>query len=255
MYSLDVNFLKDRQLEATAKTRATPKVGEPISWRKQLPLLIGAGAGLTLLGLTGLLGILLNLQMNKTRSSIAALEAEISQINAKTQQLKDVETKVQALEGESQALVTVFNQIKPWSSLLQELRRQVPVGVGIDSIEEIALAADTTTQEPARTLIKIRGFAPSHEDVNNFLLTLQSSEFVQAKKAQIESVEKKAYPAKLKQEIPNVKVEFPQAVAYTISFELNQTPASQLLIPLSRNGAVGLVTRIKTLEQKGVLKP
>ena len=70
MYSLDVNFLKDRQLEATAKTRATPKVGEPISWRKQLPILIGAGAGLTLLGLTGLLGILLNLQMNKTRSSI-----------------------------------------------------------------------------------------------------------------------------------------------------------------------------------------
>jgi len=193
--------------------------------------------------------------MNKTRARITALEAEINQLNAKTQQLQKVQTKLQALEGESEALVTVFNQIKPWSALLQEFRRQVPVGVGIDSIEEVPVAANAAAQEPATTLIRIKGFAPKYEDVNNFLLTLQSSEFVQAKKATIESVEKKEFPAKLNMEIPNVQVQFPQAIAYSISFELSQQPASRLLSPLSRNGAVGLVTRIKTLEQKGLLKP
>jgi len=50
MYSLDVNFLKDRQLQANAKAGAAKRTTTPLSWDKQLPLLIGLGVGLTLLG-------------------------------------------------------------------------------------------------------------------------------------------------------------------------------------------------------------
>jgi type IV pilus assembly protein PilN len=256
MYSLDVNFLKDRQLQTTAKSGAplSRASNAPISWREQLPLIIGGGVGLTLAALTGLAGLLVNMQMQKTENSIKELEAEINQLNAKAGQVQEVEQKIQALDAESQALVTVFNQIKPWSPLLQELRRQVPANVSIESIEEVPIPADPATQEPAKLTVKIQGYAADYESVNNFLLTLQSSEFIQANKVKIDLVEKKEVAVKLDREIPDGELQFPQVVAYTISFERSPLPASQLLVPLSRNGAVGLVTRIKTLEQKGVLK-
>ena len=59
MYSLDVNFLKDRHLNQTGKGTPAAKISTAINLRKQTPLWIGVGVGAGLLALTGLLGVIL----------------------------------------------------------------------------------------------------------------------------------------------------------------------------------------------------
>jgi type IV pilus assembly protein PilN len=262
MYSLDVNFLKDRHLDEGSKTTTAVRGATPISWRKQTPLLIGLGVGASLLGLTALLGTMLNVQKAQTQANIKQLEAEISQLNAKNQSLQAMEAKVKAIDEEASALVTVFNQIKPWSAILQEIRRRTPPSVQISTIEETTIAAkpDSGTTKPTVQLT-IAGYARSFDDVNNFLLTLQNSEFFKASATRLQAAKKEKFPLELEEsaranfEKRQIEVDFPQAVQYTISTELSDIPASKLLPSLARDGAVGLVTRIKTLEQKGAVQP
>lgn len=261
MYSLDVNFLKDRKLDESTKTAPT-RGATPISWRKQTPLLIGFGVGAVLVGLTAILGTMLNLQKAKTEANIKELEAEISQLNARNQSLQEMEAKVKAIDEEASALVTVFNQIKPRSAILQEIRRRTPPTVQVVGIEESAIAPNPEAGETqSKVQLKINGYARTYDDVNNFVLTLQNSEFFTASQTRIEGAKKESFPAQLEEtakanlEKQNIKVELPEAVQYTITTELSNIPASQLLPSLSRNGAVGLVTRIKTLEQTGAFQP
>ena len=49
-------------------------------------------------------------------------------------------------------------------------------------------------------------------------------------------------------------IQIPQGVKYSITTELTDTPDKDLLPELIRKGAIGLVTRFKTLEQKGILQ-
>lgn len=260
MYSLDVNFLKDRKLDESTKM-APVRGAAPISWRKQTPLLIGLGIGAVLVGLTTILGTMLNLQKAKTEANIKELEAEISQLNARNQSLQEMEAKVKAIDEEATALVTVFNQIKPRSAILQEIRRRTPPTVQIVGIEESLLAPKPEAGETQyKVQLKITGYARTYDDVNNFVLTLQNSEFFTASQTRIEGAKKESFPVQLDESVANlekqnIKVELPEAVQYTITIELSNIPASQLLPSLSRNGAVGLVTRIKTLEQTGAFQP
>jgi type IV pilus assembly protein PilN len=262
MYSLDVNFLKDRKLDESSKVTASAKRLEPISWRKQTPLFIGLGVGAALLALTALLGTMLGLQKAKTEENIKQLEAEINQINAQAQRVQEMEARVKAIDEEATALVTVFNQIKPWSAILQEIRRRTPPTVQIISIEETTLEPKPEEGDAQpRVQIKINGYGRSYDDVNNFLLTLQNSELFKASRTRIESAKKDTFPlvidetARSNFEKQKIKVDFPKPVLYTIITELSNIPASKLLPTLSRDGAVGLVTRIKTLEQKGAVQP
>ncbi|PSF39362.1 pilus assembly protein [Aphanothece hegewaldii CCALA 016] len=260
MYSLDVNFLKDRKLDES--TKAAPIRGAtPISWRKQTPLLIGLGIGAALMGLTALLGIMLNWQKAKTEANIKQLDAEISQLQAKGQSLAEMEAKVKAIDEEVTALVTVFNQIKPRSAVLQEIRRRTPPTVQVVTIEESAIAptAEEGGTQPKVQLL-LTGYARSYDDVNKFLLSLQNSEFFTASKTRIQGARQEGSPINLDTtganlETRKIKLEIPEAVQYTITTQLSDIPASKLLPSLARNGAVGLVTRIKTLEQKGAVQP
>lgn len=257
MYSLDVNFLKDRKLDESLKANPVRKAA-PISWRQQTPLFIGLGVGTALIGLTALLGTMLNLQKAKTEANIKQLDAEISQLNTRNQSLQEMEAKVKAIDEEVTALVTVFNQIKPWSAILQDIRRRTPSNVQISGIEESILpaTADAGGTQP-KVQIKINGYARTYDDVNNFILTLQNSDLFNANQTRIESAKQDSFPleleptAKADLEKQKIQVELPQAIQYVITTELSDLPASKLLPSLARDGAVGLVTRIKTLEQKG----
>lgn len=259
MYSLDVNFLKDRKLDESAKAAPTRKLSA-IAWREQTPLFIGLGIGGTLLGLTALLGTMLNWQKAQTEANIKQLDAEISQLNSRNQSLQEMEAKVKAIDEEVNALVTVFNQIKPWSAVLQDIRRRTPSNIQIAGIEE-STVPPASGETQAKVQLKINGYARTYDDVNNFVLTLQNSPLFNAEQTRIDSAKQDNFPLELEQpaqanlEKQNIKVELPQAVQYTIITELSNTPASKLLPALARDGAVGLVTRINTLKQKGGIQP
>jgi type IV pilus assembly protein PilN len=87
-----------------------------------LLLLIGVGVGAGLLALTGLLGLIVGWQTSETQVKIQQLDAELGQLQAESKKIEDLKAQLTAVEGENQALVTVFNQIRPWSAILQEIR-------------------------------------------------------------------------------------------------------------------------------------
>ena len=61
-------------------------------------------------------------------------------------------------------------------------------------------------------------------------------------------------PEALNQSAAKVTYTLPKLVQYEIRTSPSEVGASELIRELDRKGAVGLVTRIRTLQQKGVLQ-
>lgn len=257
MYSIDINFLKNRQSETnktlTSTTKAAPTVQE------QLPMLIGLGIMVLLITFPLGLLMLLNWQTAQTKKSIELLNEQVAQLNAKNQKLTEMKKHIQAIDENTQSLVSVFNQVKPASAILQEIRNLIPPLVQVKSIKQNS--SEQTQGQPVGTTtqITIDGYAINYDDVNKFVLTLQSSPFLKADATKLIKAELVPLPVNIENadtlSDKNLIIQFPEAVKYTIVTQLNDLPASQLLPALARNGSFGLVTRIKTLEQKGVLRP
>jgi type IV pilus assembly protein PilN len=53
----------------------------------------------------------------------------------------------------------------------------------------------------------------------------------------------------------NVVPKLPGRIKFAIQTALTEVPTSELLRELDRKGAVGLVSRIEALKEKGVIKP
>jgi hypothetical protein len=79
--------------------------------------------------------------------------------------------------------------------------------------------------------------------------------FLQGKKTAIESAALADLPVQVDNEYKNINITFPQAVQFVITAQLSDTPATQQLLNLARNGAIGVVTRINTLKRQGAIQP
>lgn len=254
MYSLDVNFLKDRTSDVSRSTQTTTITLSADNLQKQLPMYIGAGVMVLLPALAGL-GILgVNWQKGQTQTNIQQLEAELAKLQGEQQQIQAIEAKAAAAHQEADGLINVFNQIKPWSALFQEITNQLPPEVQLESIQ----------QEGGQ--LTLSGFAGSYGALNDFLLTLQSSQFLQADKTKLMTATAAPLPitgegttlesggveeADTEQGTSTVLI--PAGVRYTIQTAITETPDKELMRELIRNGAAGLVARFKFLELKGVL--
>jgi type IV pilus assembly protein PilN len=241
MYSLDVNFLKDRHIE-TARSKKSSKTSFS-TLNDRLPLILGASALLLLPALAGSLWLFLNYESGKTQGNIQALDSQLNSLKAQNQRLSELENQIKGVEGELNSLVGVFDQIKPWSALLGEVSRQIPATVAIDSI----------TQDN-RSLI-LTGQAMDYGSLNDFLLNLQNSKFLKSEQTQLVSANLKEMATPLTKPSANIQVTFPRIVSFSLKTELSDIPSSDLQPDLKNNGAVGLVTRIQSLKQKGVVKP
>jgi type IV pilus assembly protein PilN len=71
----------------------------------------------------------------------------------------------------------------------------------------------------------------------------------------IESAALADLPVQVDNKYKNINVTFPQAVQFVITAQLSDTPATQQLLNLTRNGALGVVTRINTLKRQGAIQP
>ena len=129
------------------------------------------------------------------------------------------------------------------------------------------LAADVPT-----TKLDIIGTAKSFDEVNNFILTLKQSAFFNPDETQLISTSMMAPVTveRIKQPVvvpvatatttgtpiipvkPN-KLEV-RLVEYKIQTTLKRIPAADLMRELERKGAVGLVARLKSLQQQQVIK-
>ncbi|GAC1469852.1 MAG: PilN domain-containing protein [Chamaesiphon sp.] len=280
MYSLDINFLKDRPdyQSDVVTTRRSGITAMPVEVMR--PLYLGIGVGLLIPLIVGGFWFFLQRQSASLQQQQAALDSELGRLKGLDAQVKQINDEITQVTADTKALASVFNQIKPWSAMLQEIRDRIPAGVQIKTIQSTQVAASApspqptpspnaknaaptapTNTSPLITHLSISGTANSYNDANNFLLTLQHSPFFNAKETQLLSATLVDNPTPLElsktqsEPAAEVTLKLPKVVQYQIQTNLNNIPSSELLRDLDRKGAVGLVTRIRTLQEKGVIQP
>jgi type IV pilus assembly protein PilN len=287
MYNLDINFLNDRPEYATATGarggssggRRGGGGGRALSGgggtESKTPFYAGLGALVALsflsLGFWGF-QFLRNTQLKSRQSELAA---QVTDLEAKQKELDGVQAQLKGAKDEITALTSVFSNIKPWSAMSQDMRDRLPSNVQIASVTQAealpATATPTTAQvasgKPAPPpapvgVIKILGEASTHNDVNDFLVVLQKSNFLKPESTRIVLSELQPPQALGQLSIPGSNAgggqplpKLPPRVKFEIETALTDVPTSDLMRELDRKGAVGLVSRIEALKEKGVIKP
>ncbi len=148
MYSLDINFIKDRP-EYNSKNTRTSSLRLPIG--NFSPLYVGLATGVLLPTLVGLGWLFLQTQNAQLEKQIAELDAELARLGIQEQEIKKVQQETSQIKTETQALATVFNQIRPWSAMLQDIRDRIPKTVQIESIKQTAAALSAIHRLTAAT--------------------------------------------------------------------------------------------------------
>ncbi|MGI2903447.1 PilN domain-containing protein [Tolypothrix sp. VBCCA 56010] len=254
MYSLEVNFLKDRKPEPK-NTSKKPK--QAVSLGDLTPIYIGIAVGVIFPALVGGGWWLLQAKNTELGENIAKLEQKNQELESKIGNINKIKEETNKVKQETQALVTVFDQIRPWSAMLQDMRDRIPATVQIENIKQIAPAAAVQGQPAPNPTsgVEITGYARSFNDVNDFLLTLQQSRFLKSTEGKITTAElvDAPIPPGTVQPANTVLIKPPQLVKYTIQSSMSDVPASELTRELEQKGTVGLVSRIRSLQQTGVI--
>jgi type IV pilus assembly protein PilN len=242
MYSLEINFLKDRPA-FQKKIEKKAKVAIPAG--NFTPVYIGVGLGL-------IFPLLVGVGWWFLQAKNAELEQQIAQLE---QENKNLEVQIGSIKEQTQSLVSVFDQIRPWSAMLQELRDRIPATVQIQNVRQMApvVVKEGEPQTNPAGGIEINGVARSFNDVNDFLLVLQQSPFFKPSEAKIISAELVETLISNSQTGNAPKKTIPM-VKYTIQSAMSDVPASELMRELEQKGTVGLVTRIRNLQKTGVIQ-
>ncbi|MEG3978579.1 fimbrial assembly protein, partial [Microcoleus sp. herbarium8] len=163
MYSLDINFLNDRpdyKPATAAKSSAKRSSGGA---KDQLPI-IGA-----LLFAFGLNAAVMGAWWWATNENTglateqATIDQELAKLNTQASAIKAINAETDKITGEYKALAGVFDQIKPWSAMLQDISARTPAGVQISKIEQIdpSPAPVAAAPPPAATPAASPGASPS----------------------------------------------------------------------------------------------
>jgi type IV pilus assembly protein PilN len=271
MFNLDINFLNDRPDLKPSKSRAasSPRSQAAAPGDKR-PMYIGAAAFVFFPVLAGALWGILTMRMGDLEQQQAQLDSQLGNLETEKKKLAEVTKEITQATEEMQALATVFNQIKPWSAMSQDLRDRLPANIQLRSItqsldKDTASQASTGKKSSPFGKIVLEGLAPTFNDVNDFLLVLQRSKFLKPEETQIVTADLGEegtirFPSGLsKNNGAEVKLDglpkLPRKVKFTIQTAINDVPASELLRELDRKGAVGLVARIDQLRNQGVVTP
>jgi len=282
MYSLDINFLNDRPEYKSDATSKRAKAA-PVRSDSKAPYVLGGLAMVLLPAIAGGLWFFLQTQNADLEQKSAALDAQLGQLQDVQKKIATINAETAQIKSETQALASVFNQIKPWSAMMQDLRTRTPPGIQITLVKQLLVgqgvvaaptpaapaspgaAASPAAAPPAPTgVIQISGIAKSFNDVNDFMLVLQKSSFVKASETRLLTSELKETPPLQDlnlSDAPQTKIDlkslppFPKEVHFQIQTALSDIPASELMRELELKGAAGLVTRIEALKQKGVIQP
>jgi type IV pilus assembly protein PilN len=346
MYSIEINLLRERTNPATGEQSEfinNTLTSAPTSKGNKIPMFIGAGVAVLSLFSAGAGWMLLGQQTGQLEAKQKDLDQKLGSLQAQDARLAALNTQVTQVEGESQSLASVFNQVQPWSAVLQDLKESIPQGVRIEKVVQTSLpsvtvaaavapatpatsggivakistppdpeakakpspavtpspAAATVPSSPATsttatkanapatatpaastptvaaaplpaevptTKLNITGTAKSFDEVNNFILTLKQSAFFNPDETQLTTatlmepvvltpVSAAGQPITGQTPDKVTKFQIPKVVKYEIQTTLKRVPAADLMRELERKGAVGLVARLRSLQQQQVTKP
>lgn len=255
MYAIEINLLRERT--GPAKEELLRGGGSGAS---NIPLFIGGAVGVAAIGLVLLSSAVVTFQNQRLVTREQQLDDELARIAPQLTQLDKLKAEEQQVKTETQALTTIFNQIKPWSATLQDVSDRVPTNLQISKLEQSASAAPAPASPPppqggnppppaapVTSELTITGKARSFDDINDFVLALKTSPFLSSDSTRlVQSQRSDAAPANAGDKLA--------LVDYKITTAINGVPASDLLQELQQKGAAGLVARIDFLKQKGVIQ-
>jgi len=263
MYGIDINFLndrKDRPVEAIVPVaqRSAPST-------TKLPLLIGVGVAIAALAGVGGYWMILQSQQKGLMAQQTELDSRLAELQQKLAQVDTVRQQTQAIDSEITALAGVFERIRPWSAIVRDVQGRTPSRTQISQLAQTAPAegeAAATAETGASAVapvsaaggLELSGNACSFDDVNDFMLTLQNSPFLESKSVEITK-------ADLGEIVPGRCPGDPDTgeplalVSYTIASDIKSIPATELLDELNRQQeSTGLAARIRALQETGALK-
>ncbi|MCS6960143.1 MAG: PilN domain-containing protein [Pseudanabaenaceae cyanobacterium SKYGB_i_bin29] len=229
MYTIDINFLKDRQV-AEGAGEAAPIAD--VNW------LIGGGAvAVILIASTGIYYFFLSRQRENLQQQVATLTRKEEELDKQIADLKAKEAEIAAIDQQTQQLVALFVGDIPASAILQDLRERTPVNVKIENFQQLDRKI-TIEGEVAANSPKDSAF----DQVNDFMLKLQESPFVAANGVELKS-------AKLSPPKKDVEVDIAK---YRIELTLTPRTTLELEGALQKVRSDGALARIATLRQKGI---
>lgn len=258
MYSLDINFLKDREVRVfDPKPRAR---GGPAVVGDRRPLFFGLAAALVPLALVGGYWAVTRNQVNQLQGRSSALDGELAQLSSQLAEISTIQQQIDAVRAENNAFVSIFDEIVPWSALLQDIRSRTPARVQIVSLAQTtttAEAADPSVAPTASDALSLNGVACSYDEINDFALVLQRSPLLQTNTVAISQAQQQPtlLDPQTQGRCPGTAVGDPDfLIDYTIGASITDIPSSQLIDELERQGTVGLVSRLQALREKGVIE-
>ncbi len=256
MNQIDINLLNDRPEYSTGSS-STP--ASSVGSESKAPLILGGVLAGGLIGLVLLLLGGLTVYNQNLASKNEELDSSLNKLAPELAKLEELKSKESVILAETAALAKVFNQIKPWSATLQDLRDRVPPTLQITSIEQTAGAAPAPSPTPSPAPgaqaspapapppsndLKITGNALTFSDINDFELILRKSPFLKPEESKL-VLSQRETDSQSKASL----------IKYEMKTQQNDVPASELLQVLNAKGATGLVARIETLKRQGVMKP
>jgi type IV pilus assembly protein PilN len=225
MFTLDINFLKDREPEVREST-AVPIADTQF-------LIGGAAAAVVAIAIVGGMYLFSQSQIDGKQAELAKLTSEEKVLEDQLVKLKGSEESIKAVEARNQALTNLLVQDIPASVIMQDIRTRTPSNIQVSSV--------TINQTDKK--VAIAGSAKGFDEANDFLLILQGSAYLDPKLTKLASA-KKLPPQK------DVKITL---VEYQITSSLTNKTADILLSDLEKSEAAGAVTKIKLLQEKGVI--
>ncbi len=224
MYNLDINFLRDR--EPTAQEIGT---AAPIA---DSQFLIGGGAvAVVLLAIVGGIYFFLQSQVSSLTAELGTLTSQETVLDTELKRLAGSEAEVKAVEDRTKLLTNLIVKDIPMSVILQDIRVRTPESVQVFSIAQ------------AGTSITITGQSSGFDQANDFLLILQKSPYLNPATTKLASARQK----------PAVKGVNIVLVDYQITTSLTEQTTDKLVADLEKSEAQGAVTRVKLLQEKGVI--
>jgi type IV pilus assembly protein PilN len=267
MYGIDINFLNDRAdrpVDAIVPVKKTAA-----NSASKLPLLVGLGVAIAACAGVGGYWLILQNQQKGLIAENSVLDSQLAELQQKLAQVDTVRQQTQAVEAEVQALASVFERIRPWSAIVRDIQGRVPGRTQIARLVQTApadaaapaaagaaAAAPAVGAAPASAAggLELGGNACSFNDVNDFLLTLKSSPFLDSESIKITEASLGAeVPGRCPGEVENGS---PLAlVTYTITGDIKSIPATALLNELNRQQeSTGLAARIRALQATGAIE-
>lgn len=287
MYSLDVNFLKDRPGANPDPIGPKPPITLKVL-KGNVPLFVGIAVGAFLPLAVGGFWFWQQSEQGSLEAKIAQVQKDLDKAAKEQGELQKVRQETNIYKQQTQALASVFEQIRPWSAMVKDISERVPPGIQITCIAQITVSGtsssgngcqnvpnpSTTTSSSTTTTtanapvvvprdkVEITGIASSFNNVNDMILTLQRSAFLNNKETRLVTARLVDNPIKLERNPGaqqssgnNFQVpELPKVVQFKVQTSLSDKTASQLLAQLYSLGDLGLTARIEALKQQGVIK-